>query len=155
MQKCEDIVHVDPLTTSVSDSIRVKAASQSNKRKRSNQKTTQQISEFLASTRPYPSWWSEIESLSVLRKQSIGDTVLERNICFVDTPGLGQGASGMESMEKTLSYIGEQAKKSFSVTPGDGEIIGLLGGSGGTQVDIVLYLISKGTHARTFPVTLR
>jgi hypothetical protein len=55
---------------------------------------TTQITEIYASTKPYPEWWSDLDDLSVLkRRKSLGDTVLDRNICFVDTPGYGGGSS--------------------------------------------------------------
>ena len=84
------------------------------------------------------------------RRKSIGDTVLERNICFVDTPGCSPTKSRGETMEKTLAYVGEQAKNSFSATPGGGDVVGLLSGHGGTQVDLVLYLLTKSLHTSCF-----
>ena len=57
--------------------------------------STSKIGEVFASTRPYPNWWAEAEEVKVLkrRRSSAGDTVLDRNICFVDTPGYSSGAS--------------------------------------------------------------
>jgi hypothetical protein len=56
---------------------------------------TENILEIKASTRAYPSWWkseAERETKSsrpqLTRRESVGE-VLERNICFVDTPGYG------------------------------------------------------------------
>ncbi|KAL2159557.1 hypothetical protein VTH06DRAFT_2126, partial [Thermothelomyces fergusii] len=55
---------------------------------------TAQIAEIYASTKPYPEWWSEVDDLRVLRRRKrLGDAVLDRNICFVDTPGYGAGSS--------------------------------------------------------------
>lgn len=108
-------------------------------------KSTQQITEVYASTRPYPSWWSDVEEMKVLRRRkSMGDTVLERNLCFVDTPGYSHGVSKIEGIELTLQYIESQLGRSFS-PPSDGEsdITGLLSGNGGSQVDVVFYLISQ------------
>ena len=52
------------------------------------------ISEIFASTKPYPDWWNELDEYQVTRRRkSFGDGVLERNICFVDTPGYGNGLS--------------------------------------------------------------
>ena len=86
-----------------------------------------------------------METPNILRKRkSIGDTVLERNICFVDTPGYSMGLSRIEVMDLVLHYIGEQVQRSFSATPGEGDIVGLLSGNGGAQVDLVFYLIADG-----------
>ena len=55
---------------------------------------TENILEIKASTRAYPPWWkSETERdakprPTMTRRESVGE-VLERNICFVDTPGYG------------------------------------------------------------------
>ena len=56
--------------------------------------STLQITEVYASTRAYPAWWSDLEESRVLRRRkSLGDSVLERNLCFVDTPGYGNKTS--------------------------------------------------------------
>jgi hypothetical protein len=56
--------------------------------------TTTQITEVYASTRAYPAWWSDLEESRILRRRkSLGDSVLERNLCFVDTPGYGNKTS--------------------------------------------------------------
>ena len=96
MQTCEDIVHVDPLST-------VPIAAPETRRKRSKSKArsgsadmqaTLQITEVYASTRAYPAWWSDLEESRILRRRkSMGDSVLERNLCFVDTPGYGNKTS--------------------------------------------------------------
>ena len=95
VQVCEDIVHVDPLSTtplSVSETVRRKSKS---KRKSSSEfNSTTQITEIYASTKAYPHWWSQVEEDKVSRRRkSAGDGVLERNLCFVDTPGYGNGTS--------------------------------------------------------------
>lgn len=105
VQSCEHIVHVDPITPSpmspqpsLKGSVNLKGkqtkgGSQSSSRRQSSNGTGQ-ITEVYASTKPYPQWWSEIDDLNVLkRRKSMEDTVLDRNICFVDTPGYGSGSS--------------------------------------------------------------
>ncbi|KAL9124750.1 MAG: hypothetical protein Q9217_005952 [Psora testacea] len=142
VQTCEDIVHVDSLSPSFPS---VDQNSKKSKRIQtpSTGKSTQLITEIYASTRAYPPWWSDIDDTKVLRRRkSIEDTVLERNLCFVDTPGYSSGMSKMETIETVLEYIEGQLKKSFSVSsPGDGDIVSLLSGSGGSQVDVVFYMI--------------
>ena len=105
--------------------------------------TTQHITEVFASTKPYPSWWSEIEEHRVFRKhKSMGDAVLERNVCFVDTPGFSRETSATELV---LQYIEDQLSKTFSSTSmTERDIVSMLSGYGGTQVDLVLYMISQG-----------
>ena len=75
----------------------------------------------------------------------MGDTVLERNLCFVDTPGYSRGMSKMEGIESVLQYIETQLRRTFSPpAEGESDVVGLLSGSGGSQVDVVFYLISQG-----------
>ncbi|KAL9006009.1 MAG: hypothetical protein Q9188_001243 [Gyalolechia gomerana] len=72
------------------------------------------------------------------------DPVLERNICFVDTPGYGRGLSITDGIQTVISYIEEQLPRSFSAAAnGRSELVSMLSGNGGTQVDVVLYLIGK------------
>ena len=108
VQSCDHIVHVDPIGTSqpslaqqnhqrASSTARAKgrrpSSSLSSSSKLAEAGTTQ-ITEIYASTKPYPEWWSEMDDLSILRRRkSLGDTVLDRNICFIDTPGYGIGSS--------------------------------------------------------------
>jgi len=149
VQTCEDIVHVDPLSPNLPSVDKPPASRPTSKRDSLNIKATQQITEVYASTKPYPSWWSDIEDTKVLRRRkSVGDTVLERNLCFVDTPGYSNGMSRMESIQSVLQYIETQLTKPFSApTASEGDIAGLLSGSGGSQVDVVLYLVAQGMHS--------
>lgn len=55
---------------------------------------TRQITEIYASTKPYPAWWNEVtDGRGLRRRKSLGESVLDRNICFVDTPGFTGDAS--------------------------------------------------------------
>lgn len=56
---------------------------------------TNRISEIFASTKALPEWWSDLDdSQLVSRRSSVGgDTILDRNICFIDTPGYSVGSS--------------------------------------------------------------
>ena len=151
VQICEDIVHVDPLSPSPPSIDRLPSCKRHGKRESLSVKATQSITEVHASTKPYPSWWSNIEDTKLLRRRkSMGDTVLERNICFVDTPGYNNGMSRMESIQQVLQYIEVQLTKPFSAqTASEGDIAGLLSGAGGSQVDVVFYLIKQGNHLST------
>jgi hypothetical protein len=103
VQSCEHIVHVDPITPSTSASasmmkpgtrLRNPGGSSKKHGKGAMESGTTHITEIYASTKPYPEWWSEIDDFRVLRRRKrLGDSVLDRNICFVDTPGYGNGSS--------------------------------------------------------------
>jgi hypothetical protein len=69
----------------------------------------------------------------------MGDSVLERNICFVDT-------SDSARLERVIQYAELQLVNAVSSVDQLGsEFSGLLSGRGASQVDVVFYLISKGT----------
>jgi hypothetical protein len=94
VQACEHIVHVDPIIPETSTSRRDSKATVKNVGRRRNSYSTTTINEIYASTKPFPEWWSELsESRAAHRRKSLGDVVLDRNICFVDTPGFAVGAS--------------------------------------------------------------
>ena len=146
VQVCEDIVHVDPLSPNPPS-----LENLSSRKSKTNSKTVQftatnHIMEVYASTKAYPSWWSDFEDSTVLRRRkSGGDTVLERNVCFVDTPGYDSGTSVLASMDSVLQYIEAQMAKNTSFSSmSDVDLLSMLGGSGGFQVDVVLYLFTKG-----------
>jgi hypothetical protein len=95
VQTCEDIVHVDPLTTTTVAIPQRRKSSQTKSRSGgAGSIATTEVTEIYASTRAYPSWWSDLEESRILRRRkSLGDSVLERNLCFVDTPGYGNKTS--------------------------------------------------------------
>lgn len=128
VQLCEDIVHVDPLTSNIPSPPRLNSGS-----------TANAFQETYASTRPYPSWWSDLEESRVLkRRKSMGDLVLERNVCFIDT-------EHTRSPSFAISYIEQQLLKTINcANQASTELAKLLSGTGGSQVDVVLYLISHG-----------
>jgi hypothetical protein len=135
VQTCEDIVHVDSLPVGRP----VVLLSNSKGKKAAESPEQPSLVEINASTRPYPSWWSEIEDSKILRRRrSLGDTVLERNLCFVDTSSPGD--SNMISQ-----YMVTQLQKAMlASTAANTDLAALMSGCGGSQVDVVLYLISKG-----------
>lgn len=93
VQSCEHIVHVDPIIPQPSKRS-PKSAERDAGPSRRDYQSTSGITEILASTKPYPEWWTELdEATASQRRRSMGDSILERNICFVDTPGYGKGSS--------------------------------------------------------------
>jgi hypothetical protein len=140
VQECEDIVHVDPVVAVDSSSTSATHADG--------------VFETHASTRSYPSWWSEIEQgRGLRRRKSMGDSILERNISFIDTPGwVMSGASDQESMTNAISTIHENIEASFRRNTLTGELsdtdlLGVLSGNGGFQVDVVLYMFQPSESA--------
>lgn len=123
VQSCEHIVHVDAITPTVpglsssstpalrrhksspSTSSSGSSSRRQSSRSRSGDGATGSIAEIYASTKPYPEWWSEIDDFKVLqRRKSLGDAVLDRNICFVDTPGYGSGSSVRRNPPSLFCY---------------------------------------------------
>lgn len=145
VQLCEDIVHVDPVASLASSTDQIPKGMDEIKTLKASYLSTSQINEVWASTRAYPGWWIELdENKTLRRRKSVDDPVLERNICFVDTPGYSRGLSITEEIQTVISYIEEQLPRSFSASARNrSELISMLSGNGGTQVDVVLYLIGK------------
>lgn len=68
----------------------------------------------------------------------MGDSVLERNVCFVD-------AARSKSSSYAAHYIEQQLLRTVNcANQANHELSSLLSGRGGSQVDVVLYLISHG-----------
>ncbi|KAL2021040.1 hypothetical protein VTK56DRAFT_7695 [Thermocarpiscus australiensis] len=157
VQSCQHIVHVDPITpssllssSSVTRSVPPMAGASGSRQRGSRRQSsrestgTSQITEIYASTKPYPEWWSEVDDFRILRRRkSLGDAVLDRNICFVDTPGYGSGSSSMDTITPVAQYIEAHLQRINSNFLSDGDLLNLLGGEGGVQVDAVFYLVSN------------
>ena len=134
VQACDDIVHVDPI-------VAVDSSSASATR-------IDNVFETHASTRSYPSWWSEEieQGRGLRRRKSMGDSILERNISLIDTPGwVMSGASDQENMVYAIDTIHENIEASFRRNASTGELsdtdlLGVLSGNGGFQVDVILYM---------------
>lgn len=105
------------------------------------------VTEIYASTKPYPSWWSDLEDSRVLRRRkSIGEIVLERNLCFVDTPATSLSRAGQT--DSVMQYMRQQLQRATTALAGSGlDFQNLIAGNGGSQVDAILYLISSGEYA--------
>ncbi|KAI8947328.1 hypothetical protein F4801DRAFT_561058 [Xylaria longipes] len=143
VQTCGHIVHVDPIsplneTSQACSQLDIMSASS---RRQSLPTTT--ISEVHASTKPYPEWWHELDTPSVSHKRKRRDDhVLERNICFVDTPGYSRQSSVMETIVPCVDYVESHLSKVSSDDLSESDLMSMLGGDGGCQVDVVLYLVS-------------
>ncbi|KAL7271720.1 hypothetical protein RUND412_005500 [Rhizina undulata] len=153
VQICEDIVHVDPMPMnqsfsrgSNSKAFHSLAAGRSDGSS-GNSESTKKITEIYASTKPYPRWWSELDDSRVLRrrkssKASAEEQVIERNLCFVDTPGYGAGTSFLECVEPVVRYVEAQLDRTHAIlNTGSGDLLSVLSGDGTPQVDIVFYVV--------------
>ena len=118
------------------------------------------MSEIHASTKPYPAWWTDGGSkrASVTSGES-ASAILERNICFVDSPGVyshdsvGYPSQHLE-VELTLqphstspldaisTYLTEHISASAIDSLEDLSLLKMLEAGGGSLVDAVFYLIS-------------
>ncbi|KAF9885609.1 hypothetical protein FE257_012700 [Aspergillus nanangensis] len=145
VQECEDIVHVDSFPSTPSSQISRYSNITSQPLRDHGMPTT--VSEIYASTKPYPAWWSDLEDSRVLRRRrSVGDVVLERNVCFVDTPKNTLSRTGQN--DAVLQYLRQQLlRATTSLQSPNHDFQNLLAGRGGAQVDAVLYLISEDTLA--------
>ncbi|KAB5570115.1 Septin-domain-containing protein [Coniochaeta sp. 2T2.1] len=153
VQSCQHIVHVDPITSlSASISLAPRNANASPPPRRGSRQQpsrsdiagTSQITEVFASTKPYPEWWSELDDSRILkRRKSIEDAVLDRNICFVDTPGYSNAQSAMETITRVVQYAESHLHRLSSNSLADGDILNLVGGDGGVQVDAAFYMVSN------------
>ena len=146
LQSCEDVVHVD--------------FGGANWQSKIGSLHTKDITEINASTRAYPTWWSDIdERRDSKRKQAMGGTILDRNICFVDTPGWNNsGTQGEENLQvvtdDVVAYIEDSLRQNASMSQlGDSDILRSLSGGGGFQVDLILYVFPPGKFSS--PTTLR
>ncbi|KAJ0413746.1 hypothetical protein BJY00DRAFT_55753 [Aspergillus carlsbadensis] len=141
VQICKDIVHVDPFdepTYSLS-------LSHSARSSRTISDNPALVSEIYASSKPYPTWWSDLEDSRVLRRRkSMGDVVLERNICFVDTPG--SRAKDIGQLDAVIQYMSQQLFRATAAPNcANADFQNMMAGNGGSQVDVILYFISHDT----------
>ncbi|KAJ5698295.1 hypothetical protein N7462_000300 [Penicillium macrosclerotiorum] len=146
VQTCKDIVHVDSLDALPPfTSLERRRLSRPHSGSVSTRGVPAAITEIYASTKPYPAWWSDLEDSRVLRRRkSIGDIILERNLCFVDTPAVSLSRAGQTDL--VVQYMRQQLQRAVTALAGsDVDFQNLLAGNGGSQVDAILYLISDDT----------
>jgi hypothetical protein len=84
------------------------------------------------------------------RRKSSLDAVLERNICFVDTPGFIRGSTEKDDMDLVVDYVESMMYQTSSVTTmDDGDVLGVISGSGGVSIDVVLYLLPPSKFSQS------
>ncbi|KAL3483704.1 hypothetical protein BJX62DRAFT_73559 [Aspergillus germanicus] len=141
VQICADIVHVDQFDEPT-NSLSISHSARSSRNKSDNPAL---VSEIYASSKPYPTWWSDLEDSRVLRRRkSVGDVVLERNICFVDTPGSRLSHTGQ--LDAVIQYMNQQLFRATAAADcSNADFQNMMAGNGGSQVDAILYFISHDT----------
>ena len=140
VQTCEDIVHVEPADPKNVHKLRTSTRAHRNAREISNDS----ILEILASTKAYPSWMTDVEKHRPLKRSNSlpNDTVLERNVSFIDTPGFDDPTSYEQHSASILDYIALHLHRNASLASiSDSELMQVLDGHGGFQVDLVIYLL--------------
>lgn len=144
VQTCEHIVHVDSIVPEAGSRRSSKTAARPSVARGRSSESTDAICEIFASTKSYPDWWAELgPANSSQRRKSLGDQVLDRNICFVDTPGYSSSSSALEIIAPCVEYVESHLSKVYSDELNELELLNLLGGDGGFQVDVVLYLVQR------------
>lgn len=138
IQQCDDIVHVDvPQEISSLNSLDEQNLASSSLHH------SQRPTQLNASTKAYPPWYLDLEESSTLkRRPSTGvESILDRNISFVEFPSCGPGNSDPGSFTSSLL---EKMFLHADVGPVESEqrVMEILGGSGGHLIDVVLYLFS-------------
>ncbi|OBR13848.1 Heat shock protein [Colletotrichum higginsianum IMI 349063] len=106
---------------------------------------TFQITETFASTKPYPPWWKgSVQGSFMSSSTSTDDTILDRNVCLVDTPGYQETC-------RVSQYVESHLQKNRLNGLEDSDVLKTIGGSGGLLVDAVLYTIpSSGLTSTDF-----
>lgn len=132
IRSCEDIVHADQESGS--------ASILSNSSGKITLEPTRQVAEVSASSRPYPAWWSDMDSSRVAwRRKSIADGVLERNLSFVDTPGID--SKDDTSAQNVVGCVEGLLRRTASFESlSDNELLTMLSGNGGLHIDAVIYV---------------
>lgn len=141
---CEDVVHVDSMPSNVQH---MPPGVICDDRPCTGHPKFEEIG---ASTRPYPAWWTDFQSRRMLlERKSVGEGVLERNITFIDTPGFRDDID----VQQMLTYFKTSLSRMTTMGKmGDSELVGMLSGEGGLQIDAVIYLFDPSVTAEDAPV---
>ncbi|KAI9374522.1 hypothetical protein BJX61DRAFT_551236 [Aspergillus egyptiacus] len=144
VQLCEDIVHVDSFDKP-SSSLSIVPPGRSSRTTSRPTNAPALVREIYASSKPYPAWWSDLEDSRVLRRRkSTGEIVLERNLCFVDTPRSPLNPAAQTDV--IIQYMRQQlVRATEALDRSNTDFQNMLAGNGGSQVDAILYFISQDT----------
>ena len=137
-RECQDIVHVDTVASGSQQLVRLRQGELVEPARPS-------LTEVCASTRQYPPWWTDFDGTKrkqQSRRQSFGDGVLERNLCFCDT----SDCTSDEGIRDITRFLERSAQHTLSLDHmDDGAVIKLLSGEGGIGIDAVLWLFDPAT----------
>ncbi|KAM0260213.1 hypothetical protein ACHAPA_010396 [Fusarium lateritium] len=116
-ERCEHIVHMDPIEN----------------------RSAVHATETYASSRPHP-WWRSDSELTVTTRRRLPATgdVLDRNVCFVESPGHQHGASGPW---RDLHYVESHLTSLMNKPMADLDLLTLVNSGGEPVVDALLYLV--------------
>ncbi|RGP69750.1 hypothetical protein FLONG3_7702 [Fusarium longipes] len=116
-EHCEHIVHLDPIEN----------------------RNAVHATETYASSRPQP-WWRSDSELTVTTRKRLSATgdVLDRNVCFVESPGHQHGTSGPW---RDLHYVESHLTSLMNKPMADSDLFTLINSGGEPVVDALLYLI--------------
>ncbi|KAH7145339.1 Septin-domain-containing protein [Fusarium sp. MPI-SDFR-AT-0072] len=116
-ERCEHIVHMDPIEN----------------------RSAVHATETYASSRPHP-WWRSDSELTVTTRRRLSTTgdVLDRNVCFVESPGHRRDASGSW---RDLHYVESHLTSLMNKPMADSDLFTLVNSGGEPVVDALLYLI--------------
>ncbi|KAH6969832.1 hypothetical protein DER45DRAFT_66053 [Fusarium avenaceum] len=116
-ERCEHIVHMDPIEN----------------------RSAVHATETYASSRPHP-WWRSDSELTVTTRRRLSSTgdVLDRNVCFVESPGHQHGASGPW---RDLHYVESHLTSLMNKPMADLDLLTLVNSGGEPVVDALLYLV--------------
>ncbi|KZL67397.1 heat shock protein [Colletotrichum tofieldiae] len=150
-QYCPHIVHVDPTMPVAMASTGLLPANTLPNDPPIVQGTFQ-ITETFASTKPYPPWWKEsVQASPISSTGSADDTILDRNVCLVDTPGYQETCRPADTVGQVAQYVESHFQKNRLDGLEDPDVLKTVGGSGGLLVDAVLYTIpSSGLNSTDF-----
>lgn len=74
----------------------------------------------------------------------MGETVLERNLCFIDTPGIMDLAYIPNASNEVIQFVERLLRSNASLSSlSDGDLLSILSGNGGVQVDLIIYVFSS------------
>ncbi|KAI7770570.1 hypothetical protein LZL87_002941 [Fusarium oxysporum] len=115
-ERCEHIVHMDPIEN----------------------RSAVHATETYASSRPHP-WWRSDSELTVTTRRRLSTTgdVLDRNVCFVESPGHRRDASGSW---RDLHYVESHLTSLMNKPMADSDLFTLVNSGGEPVVDALLYL---------------
>ncbi|KAF4984380.1 hypothetical protein FZEAL_424 [Fusarium zealandicum] len=119
-QRCEHIVHMDPMEHG----------------------SVVHATETYASSRPHP-WWRSDSDLTVTTRRRLSATgdILDRNVCFVESPGHRRSGSGPW---RDLHYVESYLASLMSKPMADSDLLALVNSGDEPVVDVLLYLIPHG-----------